>query len=356
MLQLLVAILALVGAVGSAMAADDALQPVFDRLGIVLPPDVANLRPVAQAADALRREPCDQTAIFQLQKALDDAGYRREAANALIRFSRLCGDNPATLRQAANILLKLTDYRGVVEVTTRIIQLLPNDNNGYYLRALAYDGLKDYQRAVPDYVTAIELFGDKTRIVNLPYMKMSDDYAALGHYCEAMRPIREWMSLNATRHDTSQTRLILANLAHKGNCAAETSSNGGETIAIPSGARAINVTVQVNGVRGRFLLDTGATFVSVRRSFASSAKIVVSDDNQIQLNTANGIGKAILSRAGTIQLGKLEARNVTVAVQSDSDGAYGRGVDGLLGMSFLSRFDVRLDEHSVTIRGRPADR
>jgi clan AA aspartic protease (TIGR02281 family) len=339
-----------------AAAEDDALRPVLDRLGIALPSEVANQPAVAQKLDELRREPCDQTAIFQLQQALDNAGYRREAANALIHFSGHCGDNAAALRRAANILLKLTDYKAAVDVAGKIIQLVPNNDNGYYLRALAYDGLKDYHRAIADYVTGVELFFDKSRIANVSYMHMSDDYAALGQYCEAMRPIREWIALNPTRNDTSQTRFVLTNLARKGRCAAEASISGGETIVVPPGAKVINVTVQVNGTRGHFLLDTGATFVSVRRSFATAAQLFAREDSQIQLHTANGIGKAVLGRADTVELGKLEARNITVAVQSDSDGAYVRGIDGLLGMSFLSRFDVQLDEHAVTIRARAVDR
>ena len=356
MLRVILAVLLLFCVNRLAAADNDALRPVLDRLGIAPPSEVANQPTIAQKLDELRREPCDQTAIFQLQKALDDAGYRREAANALIHFSEHCGDNAAALRRAANILFSLTDYQQMAQVSGKIIQVLPDNDNGYYLRALAYDGLKDYHRAIADYVTSIELFFDKSRIASVGYMHMSDDYAALGQYCETMRPIREWIALNPARNDTSQTRFILAGLARKGHCTAEASINGGETIIASGGGKVINVVVQVNGTRGRFLLDTGATFVSVRRSFATAAKLVVREESQIELHTANGIGKAVLGRADTVELGKLQAHDVTVAVQSDTDGAYGRGIDGLLGMSFLSRFDVKLDEHAVTIRARAADR
>ena len=50
------------------------------------------------------------------------------------------------------------------------------------------------------------------------------------------------------------------------------------------------------------------------------------------------------------------AKNVSAAVQSDHDGAYGQGIDGLLGMSFLSRFDVRINDRSVTLRVRDPGR
>ena len=335
----------------SPYAAAEALQPVLDRLGISLPDQVSNRGPIASRLDQLRREPCDQTAIFDLEKELEDAGYRREAATALVSFSDHCGGNTGTLRRAANILLKLTDYAGMISITTKIIELLPYNDNGYYLRARAYDGIKDYKHAIADYVTGIELFGDKDRISSNSYIRLSDVHAALGQFCEAMRPVEAWVAINPASNDNSQTRAILATLAQKGNCSIETSGRG-ETIALSGAGKTINVAVQVNGTRGRFLLDTGATFVLLRRTFAASARVHVQDDDRIQLHTANGIGRAMLGRADAVKLGTIEARNVAVAVQSDNDAAYGQGIDGLLGMSVLSRFDVRIDEHAVTIRPR----
>ena len=35
----------------------------------------------------------------------------------------------------------------------------------------------------------------QARIASIGYMKMSDAYAALGQYCEAMRPIKAWVAL-----------------------------------------------------------------------------------------------------------------------------------------------------------------
>ena len=64
------------------------------------------------------------------------------SGHALISFSGHCDDNVAALRAAANILLKLTDYRAVLQLANGIIHLVPNNDNGYYLRAVAYDGLK----------------------------------------------------------------------------------------------------------------------------------------------------------------------------------------------------------------------
>src|SRR3954469_5039920 len=77
---------------------------------------------------------------------------------------------------------------------------------------------------------------------------------------------------------------------------------------------------EINGMRGLFLLDTGATYVSVRPAFAGRAKIPDAGTSEITLASANGLVKAKLSRADKVALGKLEAINVPVAVQIEDKG------------------------------------
>ena len=68
--------------------------------------------------------------------------------------------------------------------------------------------------------------------------------------------------------------------------------------------------------------------------------------------TANGAAKAKLSKADKVVLGKLEATNVPVAIQKTDAKNYGSGVDGLLGMSFLSRFEVQMASGYIEVRTR----
>jgi clan AA aspartic protease (TIGR02281 family) len=114
------------------------------------------------------------------------------------------------------------------------------------------------------------------------------------------------------------------------------------------------VKAEINGVRGLFILDTGASYLSVKSSFADRAKIPQTGTSEITLVTANGQTKAKLSKADKVMLGKLGATNVPVAIQNVDDKSYGAGVDGLLGMSFLSRFEVQMAGGSIEIRTRGA--
>ena len=72
----------------------------------------------------------------------------------------------------------------------------------------------------------------------------------------------------------------------------------------------------------------------------------------ITLMTVNGQAKAKLSKADKVTLGKLAAANVPVAIQKVDDKSYGNGVDGLLGMSFLSLFEVKMASGSNEVSTR----
>jgi predicted aspartyl protease len=67
------------------------------------------------------------------------------------------------------------------------------------------------------------------------------------------------------------------------------------------------------------------------------------------MQTANGVVEARRARAKSIQLRSLRAADVVVAIQTGKQLAFGAGVDGLLGMSFLARFKLTIDSVNMTI-------
>ncbi len=327
------------------------LSAILERLNVSLPMNAAAREAVLKSLEELSRERCDQDAIVNLANALQKAGYRRDAATAHIRFSETCNGHAPSLTAAVNILLTLSDYPQAATVASKLIELEPFEDNGYYLRALAYDRSDQPKKAIDDYVTAIELFGDKNKIASVGYFNMARNYERLGQFCDAVLPIEAWIALNPARNETSQTRSIISSYMAKGKC--PTATAGREDV-FPASRKGDVVTLRatVNGVQGNFILDTGATFVALKKSFADKANVAVDNDSRIRLHTANGITEGKRGRASTIQLRTLAANDVPVVVQTDDKGTYGNGVEGLLGMSFLSRFHVTIDARSVKIRSR----
>jgi clan AA aspartic protease (TIGR02281 family) len=326
------------------------LSATMERLSIKLPMPVAESDAVKKPLEELGRERCDQSAIVNLGNALEQAGYRHEAATAQVTFSETCGGHAPSLRAAATVLLKLSDYKTAEAVASDLIKLDPFGSSGYYLRGFAHYRSGSLQKAIDDYVTANELFANKDKIPNTGYFGIASSYERLGQFCEAVSAIETWVSLNPARNDTSQTRAMIADYMAKGKCGLAT--GGEEVFPVARQGKTMKLAVTINGVPGNFWLDTGATFVSLKNAFAQKAKVQIDQDSSVRLHTANGITEGKRGRAATIQLRSLQAKDVPIVVQNDVQGMYGDGIDGLLGMSFLSRFKVTIDNQVVRISNR----
>ena len=65
-------------------------------------------------------------------------------------------------------------------------------------------------------------------------------------------------ALNPASNDTSQTRSIIATYRSKGKCAPAAAPSE-EVFAVSRPNNVVKLPVTINGTRGFFLLDTGAT-------------------------------------------------------------------------------------------------
>jgi tetratricopeptide (TPR) repeat protein len=77
-----------------------------------------------------------------------------------------------------------------------LINLNPHDDGNFYLRATAYDRGGSNRKAIDDYLTAIELFGNKAAISSDNYLAVARNYEKLGQFCDAGSIIEAWVALN----------------------------------------------------------------------------------------------------------------------------------------------------------------
>ncbi len=322
---------------------------VYARLGISLVDKIVRDPQVWVLLEELKRETCDQKSVLDLGTILDKRGYRREAAEALYNFVVHCGAPHSALYKSIDIFLKLSDFPKVVEVADEYVRRAPASSLAVYLRGVGFQGVGDYRRAVTDYANAIELFETgKKAVGEHVFARMAVAYSKLDQHCEAAGAILTWIAIDPVRRDTNASRRIVDNYEQRGNCSSATQFQK-ERFALSGNV--VRVKVTINGVPGVFILDTGASYVSVKSTFAERAKIA-STGSEITLATANGQTKGKLTKADKVSLGKLEASNVPVVVQKLDDKSYGAGVDGLLGMSFLSRFDMQMAGGFIEVRTR----
>ena len=104
---------------------------------------------------------------------------------------------------------------------------------------------------------------------------------------------------------------------------------------------------QINGKSLRFLVDTGATMVSISASFARNAEIDYRKGQLALVNTANGQATVYRVKLDSVKVGDITLLNVDGLVHE------GAGLDvALLGMSFLNRMEMKRDGVQMVLTKR----
>jgi len=97
------------------------------------------------------------------------------------------------------------------------------------------------------------------------------------------------------------------------------------------------VNVLLDGTAFRLMLDTGATYIYIDVDKASMLEVLRSN---LRLQTAGGDVQASLCKASTMQVGNLELHDIQVTTAPFKR----EGIDGLLGMNFLNKFEFFINQ------------
>lgn len=105
-------------------------------------------------------------------------------------------------------------------------------------------------------------------------------------------------------------------------------------------------TGRINGASVRFLVDTGASVVSIGRADARRLGIDLTRATLGRTQTANGVANVWRVRLDSVQLGELSLNDVDAAVLENDMPII------LLGMSFLNRMEMARDGNRLVLRRR----
>jgi len=103
------------------------------------------------------------------------------------------------------------------------------------------------------------------------------------------------------------------------------------------------VLAQVNGQPVTFLVDTGASGVSIPGEIAG--KLGLKPGYSYPVNTANGTITVNSTSIDHLSIGQISLENVRASINSSMDGEV-----GLLGMTFLRHFELIQRDGFLTIR------
>lgn len=110
--------------------------------------------------------------------------------------------------------------------------------------------------------------------------------------------------------------------------------------------RDINLQATVNGVTGKFILDTGAAGIFLTSRFAGKAHV-----QRIDSGSAEGIGGSVrteIDRADSVQIGANRLSNLVLASQNTD---FGKDIDGVFGFDLFAGaiVELNLDTQQMTL-------
>lgn len=131
------------------------------------------------------------------------------------------------------------------------------------------------------------------------------------------------------------------------NVAAQSSGSGPATVVLTADGQGHYLTTGIiNGTSVRFIVDTGASLISLGAGDARRIGIDASKGQPGIVNTANGQTRVSRVKLDTVRVGEIVLNNVDAIVhQQDLPVA-------LLGMSFLNRMEIQQDGQTMTLKKR----
>ncbi len=293
----------------------------------------------------MAKEPCDWRKIIELGEATLRAGDGRGTIRRAEAFLQACGEYPRLRWLTYEAHKQLSEWDQAAAEAGKLIESDPYDADYRGWRGLVNEQKGDLDHATEDYRQAIEL---KPRLGDLP-INLANLYERQGKPCEAILPLSQVVFYHPEATNLGALRARVEALGARPECA-WAAGEGKARIRRRPGEGLLMAKVRVNDqVTGTFIVDTGATLVVFSRAFADKLKLDTSGAPRLLAQTANGPGTGFAVTVDRVEVQGVKAARVPAAVV---DGL--GNIEGLLGMSFLSRFDLKQDatELSITARKR----
>jgi Aspartyl protease len=296
----------------------------------------AHLDPKTQmTAQRLVNEPCNRTLAADLVSGL----FEHDEYAAIIAFSEhttaKCGPNEELLSYVLRAQYLSSDFSGADRTANQLVAQYPADPTAYNWRAQAREKLGNVVGAYADMRTTLSLFLDPSDVALSAYYDVARLAAKTGHPCDAMTTLRDYIAYDPDNRRTQQLATMMRGWQQMGACA-PLSGVGRAFVRFDPNATVKVVSVLVNGVPARLVVDTGASRPLLSKQFAMRAEVEAIETHIV--NTANGEVAVLGGRANSISLGDARLNSVPVFIQDSTSSLFSKDVDGLLGMSFLGNF------------------
>ncbi|MBI5498549.1 MAG: clan AA aspartic protease [Deltaproteobacteria bacterium] len=292
-------------------------------------------REVARLLELMAREPCDRSNIIKLSEATERAGDHRGTIQRAEAFLAACGKHPRLLWVTHEARKNAGDLPGSINDATTLMAEYPDDQDYPWWRGQVQELNNNLDAAVDDYTLAFNLCPDCVTVAF--YLSAALEKAK--RPCDAVFPLERALRSRQGRVPREELEKRIQRLLAAPECAARAGS-GRAVVAFDPQGGAFHTQAIINGVSIPVVVDTGSTFVALSTAQALRVGVSLQGARPARVKTAAGIrdGKLVMADSVTVQ--GAVAHHVQVLVL----GSMGATDEGLLGLSFLSRFTVKTQQ------------
>ena len=282
--------------------------------------------------DSLGEVSCDRVNVLKQCNDLILSGKSRSCLVLSDEFFKKCG-NYDELHTYRNIAARhLSEWNTALESANQLIEAYRDNANPHWVRGSTYEEKGDFRLAVEDFEQSLALMPAAIQ----PPFQLANLYQRLGEPCSGISPLEQYSYYHPDQSENANR--ILKKLYSDPKCSTMR-GNGKAKIHISQEGRSITSKAVINGVHsGKFIIDTGASLMALSSNFAKKIGIDYHKWPVRMMGTANGAANGYFGYLDHVAIQGVEARHIqTVVLNELAD------VDGLLGLSFLSRFKIEMD-------------
>ncbi|MBN2493214.1 MAG: hypothetical protein JXR96_01380 [Deltaproteobacteria bacterium] len=297
---------------------------------------------VHRVSKRLEKDPCDRVKMLNLAELLLESGDYRRAVESSQRFIERCGEFSRLLWITYEANKRMGQYDQAIADVTQLVQEHPYDKDFRWWRAEVHARKRDWDAALADYQQSLGL---QPKLRSIPF-DLSRAARQARRPCEGIFALEQLVYFHPQYAADANLLHRLETLYRSDECQGM-AGTGHAALAMEPGAALAQIRVD-DKVAGRFEVSLDTSLTLLCRDFARRVGIqpgvpfLVWDGEQVRSGQ-----RVVLQR---VQVEDALCQRVPAVVIEQ---ALGEGADGRLGLSFLTRFALRLDPDSQTLELSP---
>lgn len=292
---------------------------------------------------SLEGQPDSKYTVLELAEFMVRAGDDDGTLSLCSDFQKKYGPYPKLYWVTMDIYKRQAKWDSAAIEATKLIEDAPYDKDFRWWRGEIYEYANQWEKAIEDYTQSLSL---QPALSSIPY-NLSRALEEAGRGDEAALPLLQLASTRAQYRNSHKLLNRVKNLYRTYNC--EKYDPKGEAQILRDSIGNFSTTVTLNDtISGQFLIDLNATHLMMSTSFAERMQLDTNTLKKMIVTTDVTNHDGFVGQISKVQIDNSEASDVAIAVLPSREFS-SETYDGIVGLSYLSRFRVEPDYSKGTL-------